>query len=78
MLAAACRVRDESFDGSTLRFKAEGIADPKAFVRLMANSKPKLLAIGGVSTPFEYDEASRTALLSFSHSGSVEQVELGF
>ncbi len=78
MLAAACRVRDESFDGSTLRFKAEGIADPKAVVRIMANSKPKLPAIGGVSTLFEYDEASRIALLSFLNSGFVVQVELGF
>jgi hypothetical protein len=78
VLAAACRVREESFDGKTLRFRAEGIAETQAIVRIAASAKPKLLAIGGVSTPIEYDAASRTVLLRFPNSSSAVQVEVGF
>jgi hypothetical protein len=37
---AACRVRDERFDGKALRFRAEGIADTQAVVRIAASAKP--------------------------------------
>jgi hypothetical protein len=78
VLAAACRVRDESFDGKALRFRAEGIAETQAVVRIAASARPKLVTVGGASTPVEYDAASRTALLRFSNSSSAVQVEVGF
>lgn len=40
VLVAACRVRDERFDGKALRFRAEGIADTQAVVRIAASAKP--------------------------------------
>ena len=38
VLTAVCGVRDESFDGKTLRFRAEGIAETQAVVSIAAGA----------------------------------------
>jgi hypothetical protein len=78
VLAAACRMRDESFDGKALRFRAEGIAGTQAVVRIAASARPKSVTVGGASTPVEYDAASKTVLIQFPNSSSAVQVEVGF
>ena len=79
VIAAACRIRDERTEGSTLRFTAEGIADTQATVRIRAPRVPAEVTIGREHAgDVQYEAASGTILLRFSNSISPIQITVKF
>lgn len=77
VLAAACRVREERVDGATLRFRADGIGDTGAVVRIAAPAAPAEVRIGGKPLgPADYDYAQHTLRLRFANSTEPVAVEV--
>lgn len=82
VIAAACQVRDEVAAGKTLRFRASGIADSNAVVRIVLPSQPKSVRVGGQllaasdSMASGYDYQSGTLRLRFPNSPDGVAVEI--
>jgi hypothetical protein len=69
IVAAACRVREETVKGKTLRFQATGIGDTEAVVRMVLPREPKSVRINGKPlAPSQYDFADGTLLVRFPNS----------
>lgn len=69
VVAAACRVRDEAVAGRTLRFRASGIAETNAVVRLLLPAPPKAVLVNGKQlAPADFDFAAGTLRLRFPNS----------
>ena len=79
VVAAACRVRDERVEGKTLNFRAEGIGDTNAVVRIAARKAPAAVTIGGKpAEKSQYDFAGGTLRLRFANSVEGIPVEVRF
>jgi hypothetical protein len=79
VLAAACRVREQRFSDKVLSFRADGIAETQALVRIAAQEKPAAVLVGGQPLdPANYDFAAGTVRLRFPNSPSGVTVELRF
>lgn len=79
VVAAACRVRDERVEGKTLNFRAEGIGDTNAVVRIAALKAPAAVTIGGQpAEQSQYDFAGGTLRLRFANSVQGIPVEIRF
>jgi hypothetical protein len=79
VVAASCRVRDENMDGDTLHFRADGIGDTNAIVRIAARTAPKEILVGG--RPLEkvmYDFSQGVARVRFSNSVEPIAIEVQF
>ena len=77
VVAAACRVRDEAVLGRTLSFRASGIAQTNAVVRLLIPSEPKAVLVNGLPlTADRYDYAAGTLRLRFANSPESVPVEV--
>ncbi len=79
VVAAACAVRDEVVTGKTLRFRASGIAQSNAVVRVILPSQPKSVRIDGAPLQSSnYDFAGGTLRLRFPNSPDGVQAEIGW
>jgi hypothetical protein len=77
VLAAACRVRDETVEGKTLRFRADGIGDTNGVIRIAAPSAPAEVLVGGrVADSTHYDYSMGTLRLRFPNSTDPVPVEI--
>lgn len=77
VVAAACRVRDEAVLGRTLSFRASGIAQTNAVVRLVLPSEPKAVLVNGLPLPADrYDFNSGTLRIRFDNSPDSVPVEV--
>lgn len=77
--AAACRVRDELSEPKKLSFRAEGIADTQAVVRIVAKSAPSEVLIAGKAlSAQDWDYADGTLRVRFPNSVDGVQVEVRF
>lgn len=69
VVAAACRVKDERVEGSSLKFVAEGIADTNAVVSILARKAPASVTFGGQpAAANQYDYSSGVLRLRFANS----------
>jgi len=79
IVAAACRISGEQYAGRRLSFKADGIADTNAVVRIQSRRKPVSVSIGGKTlAPADYEVDGDTVLLRFANSVEPVPVELRF
>ena len=79
VIAAACRVRDEHYEGGVLRFRADGIAETNSIVAIAAPSAPVAVSVAGQPLdPAQYDFAQGVAHLRFPNSPEPEPVEVTF
>ena len=79
VLAAACRVKDAIFTSDTLRFRAEGIAETHAVVRVSSFAPPAAVLVDGrplEKTQYDYDDA--TVRVRFENSVEGHSIELRF
>ena len=77
VLAAACRVRDEKVDPGTLRFRADGIGETNAVVRIAAPTAPAEVLLGGrAADPSQYDYSAGILCLRFPNSTEPVPVEI--
>jgi hypothetical protein len=79
VVAAATRVRGETFSGHALRFTTRGPDGTSARVRVLLPEAPKKVTVVP-ETPFDktWDPASSTALLSFANAARDLTFELSF
>ena len=69
VVAAACRIRGEQFNGHELSFSADGLADTSAVVRIETRRKPVSVAIGGQKlNPGQYKMDADALLVRFRNS----------
>lgn len=79
VMAAACRVREERFNDNVLSFRADGIAETRAVVRITAPQKPTAVLVGGQPLdPAQFDFADGLVRLRFPNSAAGQLVELRF
>lgn len=79
IVAAACRVREENVKGRTLRFRATGIGDTQAVMRLILPSAPRSVTINGQPLPASaYDFDGQTLRLHFPNSTEEVQGEVAW
>lgn len=79
VVAAACRIRDETWSNGTLRFRADGIADTQAIVRVLASAAPTKISIDGKSiAKNQYDMDGGIGRLHFPNSANGVTVELHY
>jgi hypothetical protein len=79
VVAASCRISNESADGNGLAFDADGIANTQAVVRIKTGRKPgKILIDGKEAPPGSYETAPGTLLLRFPNSVDPVRVTIGF
>jgi hypothetical protein len=77
VVAAACRVRDERAEGRTLTFRAEGIADTNAVVRIAARTAPsEILVSGKPAGQSQYDYSDGAVRLRFVNSAEGVPIEI--
>ncbi len=76
VLAAACRVTDETPEGGGLSFFAQGPKGVTASVRVLLPRAPKAATVAGESAKLSWDEASKTALLRFPNSADPVKVTI--
>ena len=81
VVAAACRVRDERAEGKTLTFRAEGIGDTNAVVRIVmrsaASTAPsEILVSGKPAARSQYDYSGGTLRLRFANSAEGVPIEV--
>ena len=77
VLAAACRVRGEAVEGTTLRFRADGIANTNAVLAIAAPSAPAEILLGG--KPLDrssYDYSQHLLRLRFPNSTEPAAIEV--
>jgi len=79
IVAAACRVRDERFLDNALSFRADGIAETQAVVRIAAEKKPMWVRVGGELLDADhFDFADGSLRLRFPNSSSGQVIEVHF
>jgi len=77
IVAASCRVRDEQASENRLTFRADGVADTEAFVRIQTARRVRQVLIGGAVQPTgSLSEDSGTLLIQFPNSVDPIQVEI--
>jgi hypothetical protein len=79
VLAASAKISDEHSNGGTLIFRAEGIADTNAVVRILCTKAPRRVTIDNNPVPpNEYEYRGRTLLLRFTNKATPQQVQVDF
>ncbi len=79
IVAAACRVSEERSSARLFSFKADGIADTNAVVRIEMRRKPVSVSIGGkLLGAGAYEMDGDTLLLRFANSVEPVEVEVRF
>jgi hypothetical protein len=76
VVAAACRVTDETPAGDGLSFFARGPENITASVRVRLPKAPKSATIDGQPAELAWDEPSKTALLRFPNSADAVKVTI--
>jgi hypothetical protein len=77
IVAAACRVRQQSVTGRFVRFLAEGIADTDAVVRLILPTPPRAVRVNGKdSPPGAWDYEAGTLRLRFANAPQGVDIEI--
>ncbi|BCM94432.1 hypothetical protein IAD21_06339 [Abditibacteriota bacterium] len=77
VVAAACRVRDEVATKKSLRFRASGIGETDAVVRVTAPALPKSVTVAGKALPAsDYDFEGGVVRLRFPNSIDAFPVEM--
>ena len=79
VVAAACRVRNETFAGNILEFRADGIAESNAVVGIAAHTAPAEIRIAGVPVDAsQYGYQDGLLRLRFPNSPEPVLVEVRF
>jgi hypothetical protein len=79
VIAAACRIRDETTDQGHLRFRAEGIAETNGVAVVLSPSAPREVRINDQpAPPAAYDFADGVLRVRFTNSPEGVSVGLGF
>ena len=69
VVAAACRVRDETVTNQSIKFLADGLEGSRAMVLIAMTAAPKAVIVNGVALTSEaYDYADGTVRLRFTNS----------
>jgi hypothetical protein len=77
VVAAACRVRGETVDSKSIKFRADGLEGSRAVVRIAMPLPPKAVTIGGAALhPDAYDYAEGTLRMRFTNSAEGVAVEI--
>jgi hypothetical protein len=79
IVAAACRITNEQFISDRLSFRAEGIGETNAVVRIKTTRKPSSIQVDGVPFPPSKVKLDRNTLaLQFENSAKGIQIEIDF
>ena len=79
ILAAACWVREETWQDNVLRFRAEGVDRSQAVVRIAAPRPPTRILMNGNPLPAgQYEAAGDTLLLRFPNAAASVHIEVSF
>lgn len=79
IVAAACRISGEEFASHRLTFKADGIADTNAVVRIQLRRHPRSVSIAGKTVAAgEYESDGDTILIRFANSIEPVPIEIAF
>jgi hypothetical protein len=79
VVAAACRINDEVFEGDTLRFRADGIASTEAVVLIASRRAPSQVLVGGKTLDKSQYEIERGRLrLRFLNTAEPISIEVRF
>jgi len=79
ILAASAKIADEHVVGNALTFRAEGIADTEAVVRILCAKAPRSLTINNEPVPSsEYQHSGRTLLVHFTNTATPQQIRVEF
>jgi hypothetical protein len=79
ILAAGCWVREEQATTGLLRFRAEGIENSNAVVRIATPKPANAVFVGGQQLPpSQYDVGNDTLLIRFTNSAAGITVEVRF
>jgi len=79
VVAAACRVDQEEFDGNVLKFRASGIASTEAVVVIASRRAPSHIIVAGKTLDkSQYDVEAGSLRLRFVNTAEPFFVEVGF
>ncbi len=79
VVASACRVREEKWDGKTLSFRADGIGTTNGIIRIVTAKQPKEVQLGGKLLPAsEFDFSDGAARIRFPNSVEPVTIEVHF
>ncbi len=77
VVAAACRVRDQKLAADTISFRADGIAESNAVVRVLLSKKPAAIHLGEESLPADaWDYADGLLRIRFENRADSVAVEI--
>ncbi|MDB5353930.1 MAG: hypothetical protein JWN24_383 [Phycisphaerales bacterium] len=77
VVAAACRVRGETVNQESIKFRAEGLEGSRAVVRIAMPRSPKAVTVGGAAPNSDtYDYAGGTLRMRFTNSAAGVEVEI--
>ena len=77
IVAAACRVTGEAVTPTAVRFRADGIAETEAVVRLILPKPPRSVRVGGTPLPADaWDYSDGTLRLRFPNTSAGVAVEI--
>jgi hypothetical protein len=75
VVAAACRVRNETVTNESIKFRADGLKDSHAVVRIVMPHAPQAVTVGGVALAADaYDYADGTLRVRFTNSADGVEV----
>jgi hypothetical protein len=74
VVAASCRIRGETHNAQTLRFKADGIEKSNAVVCVALATRPRQVLVAGKPTPVDYTDG--ILRLHFTNSATQIDVEI--
>jgi hypothetical protein len=79
VLAASAKITEEQASSASLAFKADGIDQTNAVVRILATKPPSAIKIDGKRLdPSQYSQNGRTLLLHFLNTAAPQQIEVLF
>jgi len=79
VLAASAKITDEHATAYSLAFRAEGIEQTRAVVRVLATKPPQHVSIDNKPLPpDQYQQEGRTLLLRFLNTASPQQIQIDF
>lgn len=79
VVAAACRVREQNYKGTSLTFRADGIGSTNGLVRIVSRTPPQKVRIAGVvQDASTYDYSHGTTRIRFQNSVTPVLVEVQF
>ncbi len=78
VIAASGRVRDEAYDGHSLTFTIEGMADTPCVIRARVSQCPASVIAAGKPAGVTWDAASRTVLICFPNDPAGVAVQVGW